>query len=150
MEMGISAVAQRPGTRQFVKFCIVGASSFVVDCGFFFLFHEYFHIPWVIARTISFTLAVTNGYVWNRTWTFRSAEKQSHQRQYAMFYGVNLVGWALNILIMKLVFLAISHQWTYPRPKPMESFVAMVIASAIVVIWNYFANKHWTFRSPAA
>ena len=143
-------VLERPGIRQFVKFCIVGASSFAIDAGISALLIFRFGMWWVPANTISFVLAVTNGFFWNQRWTFRAVGHRRHQEQYAMFVGVNIVGLVINLAIMKSVFFIATGQWQGQQPTGMRFAIAKVAATAVVVFWNFFANKHWTFRAPEA
>lgn len=139
---------RRPTVIQFVKFCIVGASSFLIDAGVSYLLtFEIFHIWWVIARTISFSLAVTNGFYWNQRWTFQAIGKRKHHEQYMMFFGVNIIGWLINLTMMKSVFFLITRRWEYQHPSRPEWFCAFIAATVIVTFWNFFANKHWTFTS---
>lgn len=151
MMSGAMTYLRRPAVIQFIKFCIVGASSFLID----FLVstsltYTIFHHHWVIPRIISFTLAVTNGFIWNQRWTFHAVGKRRSHEQYTMFYIVNIVGLLLNLGIMKTVFYMSKdflHTWSgskIPFPIWLSSFL---IATTIVTFWNFFANKHWTFTS---
>lgn len=138
----------RPDLRQFIKFCIVGATSFTIDLGISWLLHYRFGLPVFLAKTISFSLAVTNGFIWNQRWTFRAVGHRKHHEQYAMFVSVNLVGYVLNVGIVMSVIRLSTGTWSPPEaPKPVF-IMATLIATAVVVFWNFFANRHWTFRPP--
>jgi putative flippase GtrA len=93
------ALHQRPGVRQLVKFCLVGLSSTLIDKGSAYAMMtlgETFApgIPWWIWTSNSFTLGVTNGYFWNRKWTFQAtgASHSSAGAQYRKFLLTNFVG----------------------------------------------------------
>ena len=138
------------GFRQFVKFCIVGATSFTIDFGGAWLLHYGAGLPVILAKTISFALAVTNGFIWNRLWTFRAVGHRPQHHQYAMFFGVNVVGYVLNVGIVMAVIRGATGRWSQPEvPKPVF-IAANLTAVAVVVFWNFFANRHWTFRDPDA
>src|SRR5579862_3009833 len=94
---------ERPSIRQFVKFCIVGASSTVVSFAIFNLLYQKFDFPLVPAVTIAFLLSVMNGFFWNRRWTFKEARHMSARDQYVKFLAVNVVGWFLNTSIVVLI-----------------------------------------------
>src|SRR5438132_310682 len=117
-------VHERPDVRQFVKFCIVGATSFTIDAGLSGILIFKFHLWWVLAKTISFTLAVTNGFFWNRRWTFDAVGHRRQREQYAMFLGVNVVGYVLNIAIMKSVFWAATGQLRGQHPTKPQFIIA--------------------------
>jgi putative flippase GtrA len=142
---------KRPGIHQFLKFCVVGATSFIIDVGLSYFLTFHMHLWWVLAKTISFSLAVTNGFIWNRLWTFQAVGQRKQHEQYAMFFGVNIVGYILNLSIMKSVFWAATGTWRGQHPTKPVWLLATLFATSVVVFWNFFANKHWTFkRRPTA
>ncbi|HXG24101.1 MAG TPA: GtrA family protein [Chthonomonadales bacterium] len=148
IEAGLGTFIQKPAIRQFIKFCLVGTSSFAIDFGVSFFLTFGFHMWWVLAKTISFTLAVTNGFFWNRRWTFRAIGYRRRRDQYAMFYLVNIVGYVLNLTIMKTVFFISTGTWRGQHPTKPVFIIATLVATAVVVFWNFTANKYWTFRRP--
>lgn len=143
-------VHERPDVRQFVKFCIVGATSFAIDAGISAILIFAAGMWWPLANTISFAVAVTNGFFWNRRWTFQAVGQRRQRDQYAMFFGVNVVGLILNLGIMKTVFFFATGQWQGQHPKGLHFTIAKIAATAVVVFWNFFANRHWTFKPPEA
>jgi putative flippase GtrA len=148
-EARASTVAVHRGVRQFVKFCIVGLTSFTIDLGLFLLLTQFAHFWWPVAKTVSFSFAVTNGYVWNRVWTFRAAGLRRQREQYAMFVTVNVVGLLINLVVMKAAFSVLTGSTGSLKPTAEQSTIATIAATLVVVFWNFFANKHWTFRKPS-
>lgn len=137
----------RPGVRQFIKFCLVGASSTIVDLGVFYLLNTVFGLWWLLADIVSFSLGVTNGFIWNSRWTFGQIENSSPRTRYIKFVAVNLVGLLLSVTIMKTVFAFYYGGWHHDDPKGWIAIAAKLTATPIVVFWNFFANKHWTFKA---
>lgn len=121
--------------RQFVKFCIVGASGTAVDWIVYFILNRWFLVFYLLAKALSFILAAINNYIWNRIWTFGSHEKHI-AIEFGKFFIVSLVGLGLNILIM---YLAVDK-------LKFNDFWGLVLATASVMMWNFLANKFWTFR----
>jgi putative flippase GtrA len=148
IQAGEGTLLRAPGFQQFLKFCVVGASSFAIDVGISYILTFQFHRWWVLAKTISFALAVTNGFIWNRLWTFQAVGLRRKREQYAMFFSVNIVGYILNLTIMKAVFFFATGTWRGQHPTKPVWAAATLAATAIVVFWNFFANKHWTFKDP--
>ncbi len=148
LDSAAGGLMKHRGLRQFIKFCIVGASSFTIDFGVSWLLHYSVGLTVLLAKTVSFTLAVTNGFVWNRLWTFRAVGHRPQHEQYAMFFSVNVVGYLLNVGIVMSIIRAATGTWSPPEaPRPV--FIgATLAATAVVVFWNFFANKHLTFRPP--
>jgi putative flippase GtrA len=135
----------------FLKYALVGVSGTVIDVGLFTLLIAktplgISYAGHIIAATISFTLAVLNNYTWNRKWTFRH-HKAEDKKRFMKFFLVSCGGWVLNttfltvfssILLLMLGFLT-----------PGVSALAKICASGVVLIYNFIANRFWTFREPS-
>lgn len=138
-------------STQFLKFCIVGVSSTVIDKGGLWLLLKLFpSVAWWILATVSFAFGVTNGFFWNRRWTFEAhgeGHAAAHQ-QYAKFIFSNIVGLLLNLAFTKVfLFFATGKVVHEVNPPALYVIGASLCAAPIVVFWNYFANKHWTFKA---
>jgi putative flippase GtrA len=166
--MSWSRVVQWKLLRQFVKFCLVGASSTAIDLGVFAaLLHRdvpthlagvissgvggraaelliQFKLPLLLCNTVSFVLAVTNGFFWNRRWTFRAMDPAHMRRQYVSFFVVNIIGFFLNTSI--LLVLAHTLQ-TLGTPAQRAALLGKAAAVPLVAIWNFTASKYWAFAS---
>lgn len=147
LEVGAKPLLQRQGVQQFAKFCIIGFSSMLIDVLIAKKLTYGLHFHWVLAQAISFSLAVTNGFIWNSLWTFRGLGSGKRHEQYLKFVAVNIVGLLLNVLIMKIVFFTFTGQ-VINQGNPDEAHwnIAKGLAVVIVALWNFFANKHWTFK----
>ena len=135
----------RPLITKFIKFAVVGASGAVIDFGLTALCKGIFGIPELLSNAIGFTVAATSNYFLNRVWTWRSTSKEVGI-EYAKFFFVSLVGLGLNSLIVFLLkdisivprFVDTTLDWDF--------WVAKVIATAIVMVWNFLANNYFTFH----
>lgn len=161
----VASLAQRPGARQFVKFCIVGASSAIIDFGLLGFFYYRMNFPVYVAATLSFFCAVCNGFYWNRRWTFRAGEGDA-KRQYPKFVLTNIIGWMLNLSIMTgILILAGTMGLVHTKRSAMEVinlilipgghgrafhplalYGAKAVATVFVTAWNFTASKFWTFK----
>jgi putative flippase GtrA len=142
---------QRKGLRQLVKFCIVGASSTIVDKGvLWLLLNKYFWLPWWYCASASFVLAVTNGFIWNRHWTFRAHDHAKIHEQYPKFVLTNIIGLLLNLSFTKIFLILFTGQIVHKvaNPEPKLVIYASLCAIPFVVVWNFSASKYWTFRAP--
>ena len=146
-------MTRRRGVRQFVKFALVGASSTVITYIVLYLALTLLHGHRYISAGIAFVVAVGNGYFWNKRWTFREAQAKAVHTQFTQFLLVNLVGLALTELIMFLIAAPVEHQLLHLRPfmEPdrvyrLATYIAQGIAIPLVVFWNFFANRLWTFK----
>lgn len=143
----LAAVMRREAIRQFGKFCIIGASSALVDVGLLNVFTQLLQWHWIPAQVVSFSLAVSNGFIWNSLWTFRGIDSGSRRTKYAKFYATNVAGLLLNLAVMKLAMFAMTGQ-LIQEGNPPARILNLAKAAAIVVVsfWNFGASKYWTFR----
>lgn len=154
-------VARREGFRQFVKFCIVGASSTLIDLTIYLFLIEIFHLQRfvgslptarLVAQSISFIFAVSNGFFWNNRWTFRAGERGDAgdaKKRYGKFVLTNLIGLSLNLLILSVVAHAVPPAIERVLDAHLHDpagFVGKVTATFVVVFWNFCASKYWTFK----
>ncbi len=67
-----AGLRKRSNWEQLVKFCVVGASGYVVNLAVYTLLLDGAGMHYISAAVGSFLVAVTNNYGWNRLWTFRA------------------------------------------------------------------------------
>ena len=80
---------------EFVHFGAVGASGFLIDITFYFLF-QFLGFNHVSARAMSFWPAVSWNWALNRITTFGERQKRPKARQWFEFVGTSLFGFAVN------------------------------------------------------
>jgi putative flippase GtrA len=157
MALKEASLLQHKGLRQFVKFCIVGASSTVIDKGILALLTMKLMVldslpwvPWWTWNTLTFCVAVTNGFLWNRHWTFRGQSAASAKEQYTKFFAINAVGLVLTLCITKVFLYLLTGKMIHPEnPDSNHLMIASICPIPFVAIWNFSAAKYWTFRPPA-
>ena len=119
---------------QLAKFCAVGATGYVVNLAVFTVLYEVFTVHYRPAAVVSFCVAVTNNYLWNRFWTFRG-DRGHFYYQGLRFFIVAWCALAANLLVLEaLVRLGLD-------PLP-----AQAIAIILVTPVNFIGNKLWSFR----
>jgi putative flippase GtrA len=132
------ALRRRANWLQLAKFCVVGATGYVVNLAVFATLVHAADMHYIPAAVCSFLVAVTNNYVWNRLWTFR------HQRGHIAYQGLRFLLVSSIALAANLLFLAILVGLGVPK------IPAQAIAIALVTPWNFVANKLWSFRRQPA
>jgi putative flippase GtrA len=118
---------------QLAKFCAVGASGYGVNLAVFSLLVSWGH-HYSVAAAISFLVAVTNNYTWNRLWTFRG------QRGHIAYQGLRFLVVALLALAANEAILAALIA------AGMGEVIAQAIAIVLVTPINFIGNKLWSFR----
>ena len=67
-----TALRRRENSVQLIKFGVVGAAGYLVNLAAYTLLPKEARLQYVAAATVSFLVAATWNYWWNRTWTFRA------------------------------------------------------------------------------
>jgi putative flippase GtrA len=126
--------------QRFTRFLTVGAIGTFLDFSLLSLLKA-LGLPTLVANSVSFTAGVINNFTWNRLWTFSDEKQADWQRQLAQFLLVSLVGLTLNNAIVLLLEALLGGLLGHPDYGYLP---AKVIATGVVVFWNYFANRYWT------
>lgn len=125
--------------RQFIKFCLVGITCAVLDWLVYFIIKYLTH--WdtqslkQIIKALSFIVSASASFTLNRRWTFRSQEKNISLEAFK-FFLVATGGLGLNNLFFFWVTGLL--KWS--------DLAGLIIATSLVLIWNFSINKLWVFR----
>ncbi len=138
--------------KRFIRFGIVGIIGSVVDFGFLNIFTLVFKLPYILSSVLSFSLAVINNFILNRVWTFPGSRKESFIKQMVQFGLVSVVGLLIRtpmLVWLEKVLIPLAQKWV-PKlltPTIVGHNVGLAIAIGVVMLWNYFANRFWTFKN---
>lgn len=127
---------------RFLKFATVGVIGMFVDLSILTLSREVLGLPLELALGLGFTVAVLSNFTWNRLWTFPESRQRPLAGQMGQFVVVNIVGLGIN----EVVVLSLHPIFSLMLPDPPAYLSAKVIAIGIVLFWNYFVNRAWTYR----
>ena len=133
----------RKETFRILRFLMVGISGTLVDFGLLLILKSFLHIPLFYANPISYSAGILNNFTFNRIWTFNDKKKDSIFYQFGKFVVVSVSGLMINTFLV--VFLETPIQEMIHNPQ-YGYLLAKVIATLFTVIWNYGANRIWTFR----
>jgi len=150
--------------ERFLKFATVGMIGTVVDLLTLNLLQITLLPPnnqtnVAIATTLAFFAAVVNNFVLNRYWTYPDSRSRPLRHQLAQFTLISIIGWAARTLWITLAYDGVGHAAanilhilvdTF-NPTEMEidrlgSNIALMIAIVFVMLWNFAANRLWTYN----
>lgn len=163
---------ERPIVRQFVKFTVVGGTSFLIDysvrltllfattVGAFSLTEVAgkwlirslpvlfgratpYDAFFPVASGIAGAVAMLNSFVWNRMWTFSIRGKENRTEQLRRFLVVSAIGWMLNVAISTLL----SH--ALPFDEKNNARGATILAAVLVAVWNFTGQRMYAFKAKA-
>lgn len=116
-----------------------------------------------LATTIAFVSAVISNFIWTTLWVYPESRGRGVRRQLMQFAFISVIGWLARTLWITLTYVAIgamvapilepiiqiiqpSYQINPVSEKGLGSVVAQLIAMVFVMLWNFFANRYWTFN----
>jgi putative flippase GtrA len=167
--------ANRKEATRFGKFLVVGAIGFVVDFGGFNLFHGLgvgawvaAHLappafPWlaaylaghpeVVEQTLSFCCAVLSNFLWNYLWIYPEARGANQAKKMTKFVIVSVAGLVIGVPVFSAaLFLAkgmVAAAGLASAPLNLAGNIALVCRVGVLLFWNFFVNRFWTYRDVA-
>jgi putative flippase GtrA len=137
---------------RFLKFATVGALGAFIDFGIMNLLTQRAQFNLVVAGTISFICAVISNFTWNRYWTYPESRSRHLVHQLAMFFLVNAAGIAIRIPTLHFLeppllnFFEQMLRINYEAAEFIAKNMTLAVAVLIVMLWNYFVNRYWTYN----
>jgi putative flippase GtrA len=93
---------------------------------------QFWHSPPVLASAAGCVIGALVNYWLNYTITFKS--RNPHRIAIVKFFSIALAGLCINTLIM-----TIATKWIH-------YLLSQVVATCLVLFWNYLCNRFWTFK----
>lgn len=154
----MTVILTNPKERvRFLRFAVVGAIGAVIDFGLMNILVNLFHFPLVVAGTISFIAAILSNFLWNRYWTYPDSRTKPIYRQLVQFAIVNTFGLAIRIPILAFLepillklFQNLGFQILFLTPDFLADNITLAIAVIVVMFWNFFVNRYWTYNDVQA
>jgi putative flippase GtrA len=123
---------------QFFRFCVVGGIVTAFDFAFYYGLTRavgFFAVHYLAAATLSFCFAATLSFALNTFWTFRVGGR-GWQRRAPRFFAIAVVGVGINASVIFLLVEA-----------GLFDLLAKVASTGVVLMWNFTAQRKWTFRA---
>ena len=126
-----------------VRFIIAGGLSFLVDIGSLALLQEtiFWHVEkgLFVATAIAFAISLCFHYVLAAFWVFNNhnvSTRTKHAKAGFLFAVSNIIGLGINELVLLVGVSVMAFHYV-----PVK-----VVASAIVMVWNFACQKLLIFR----
>lgn len=136
---------------RFLRFATVGVMGAIVDFGIFNFLSSVLGVNVVLASVCSFTAAVTSNFIWNRYWTYPDSRSKKVSRQIVEFAIISVVGLVIRTPLIASLEKPLPELFArMPVPLPLDpKFLghnaALATAVIVVMFWNFFVNRYWTY-----
>lgn len=141
----------RKELERFLKFMLVGVIGAVVDFGTYNLLNERAGLRPEISGTISLVLAICSNFIWNRYWTYPDSRSKPILYQFVQFFVVNALGIAIRLPIIALTHRPFGRlvgrvlALEAASVRTLGNNIALAVAVVVVMFWNFFVNRFWTY-----
>ncbi|MQY29990.1 GtrA family protein [Nocardia aurantia] len=135
--------------RELIKFAIVGATTFVIDSGIFYLLKlTVLSSKPITAKIISGVVAVIASYILNREWSFKGRGGREKHHEALLFFVVSGIG----VLISNIPLWASRYVFDLQVPhvsltaENIADFVsAFVIGNLLQMVFRFWSMRRWVF-----
>ncbi len=130
----------------------VGVIGAVVDFGIMNLLSKVFSLSLVLAGTMSFITAIISNFIFNRFWTYPDSRSRPIGKQLVMFFIVNVAGLLIRVPILHFLELPMRNAFmkmdlNIPfSPDFLGKNLTLAVAVSVVMLWNFFVNRYWTYN----
>lgn len=111
------------------RFLAVGGACFLLEYGLLYALTEYGGVGYLYSSAMAFTISLMVNYILCVVFVF-DVRRQS-ERQMVLFIITSLMGLGINQLVM----------WTCVDGLGIWYMAAKLVASAVVMVWNYFTKR---------
>jgi putative flippase GtrA len=155
--------------ERFLKFAVVGIVGALIDFGVLNLLQatilhpdgSNYRLKIGLATGIAFTAAVSSNFIWNRYWTYPDSRANPLRKQLVQFFIVNIIGLIFRLWFVRTLFgpfghlgvdmldtlgIANSSHFTDGTTRQLGTNIAQFFAVWIVMLWNFFVNRYWTYN----
>lgn len=134
--LGDSAVLalRMPIVTQFIKFGVVGVGNTLLTFAIFTVLLKVFGVWYVASSAIGFIAGATNGFLMNRSWTFKGHNGGSlAPLRWGVVQGCGL------LCNLGVIYLLVDD-------AALDELIAQAIAILFVVGATFYVNRIWTFK----
>lgn len=120
--------------HQLIKFGLVGILATAIDFLVLTVLTEFLGVHYLFSAAISFIVATIFNYIASMTYVFDSRyEKGQKHQELFIFVVLSLIGLGLNQIFM----------WFFVEITMLHYIIAKVLATVLVMAWNFISRKIW-------
>jgi dolichol-phosphate mannosyltransferase len=121
----------------FVRFCIVGGTGFVINSVILIVLTHFFNINILIAQLVGAEVALFSNFILHHNWTYK--ENKVHKSMKSLILQFHATTWPAIVGSALMVSAGVSL-------LHMNKLEALVISSVVALAWNYSWSKYVIWR----
>lgn len=121
----------------FIRFCIVGGSGFIINLTILTSLHKGLGITLVVSQLIGAEVALFSNFVLHHRWTYKN---RNHQKNILnLIVQFHVVSWPAIIGSTVMVSFGVIV-------LKLSDLIALVFSSVIALLWNFVWSKYVVWR----
>lgn len=121
----------------FVRFCIVGGTGFVINFVILTLLHKVLHLPIFMSQLVGAEIALFSNFMLHHNWTYKNKKvKKTIPNLLVQFHATT---WPAIIGSAAMVDAGV-------RFLHLSNLIALAASSAVALLWNFFWSKYVIWR----
>lgn len=122
----------------FVRFCIVGGTGFVINFIILLGLHKLFHMPIFIAQLIGAEIALASNFFLHHNWTYK--HKKIKKSITSLLLQFHATSWPAIIGSAVMVDFGV-------RFLHFSNFISLATSSVIALMWNFVWSKYVIWKN---
>lgn len=119
--------------HHFVRYLIVGGSTFVIDFGILLFLHDILSLNLAASASFAYWISISYNFILSRHWTFNAREKESLKRHITAYFILLVFNYLFTVTFVSLVGEHINY------------LLAKAIAVTLQITWTYYIYNHYIF-----
>lgn len=117
-----------------MRFTLVGVLNTLIDYSVFYCLFSVLGFHFLLSHICGFLVALSNGFYFNATWTFKRLDKECWRQQAVRYFVIGVIGMGLSTLT---IYIGNFFMWVY---------LAKLLATVVSFLWNYSASSLFVFK----
>ena len=118
------------------RYIFAGGTGAGINFLIYFFLMRVFHVWYIFASIISFTLSTFAGFYLQKHITFKNKDRQNEKKQISYYYMVSSINLILNVILLSF-FVEILN---------IDPVLAKISSLAILAIWSFFVYQKIIFK----
>jgi putative flippase GtrA len=119
-----------------VRYVISGGIATVVNLSLFFILHQIYHIYYILASVVAFSIGFLVSLILQKFWTFQDHSLHKFHHQVAKYLLTSLFGLSVDIIVL---YLCVEYFGFY-------ALVGQIVAGAVSACFTFFLSRHFVFK----
>ena len=116
-------------------YLFVGGTAALFEWFLFYVYAEKFAWNYLVSTGLAYLRSTICHYIATNYLVFESGARYDKKKEFSLVLMVSTMGLLFNLILMRI----------FVGNFALNSMVSKVLASCIVVVWNYIARKKWIY-----